>query len=233
MRPCDINAVAIRLLRVLSNYQIRSPGASLESVRPTVVVDTNSIARTDWRLESATWRLMLAFARNGQIRLLVPEVVIIECLGTYRRAHEVIRRDLSKLRTKFDIDSICVEYEQHLRSTLVDAGAEIDAEPPIDLLSLVARAAMRKLPFNESGNGFRDSIIWMHALACSRASGPTVLITSDGDFLDKSNGQTQLHSQLSEEAEGEVEWYPNISACLLYTSPSPRDATLSRMPSSA
>ena len=28
-------------------------------------------------------------------------------------------------------------------------------------------------------------------------------------------------------------WFAEIGACLLYTSPSPRDATLSRMPSSA
>ena len=28
-------------------------------------------------------------------------------------------------------------------------------------------------------------------------------------------------------------WQHNLDACLLYTSPSPRDATLSRMPSSA
>ena len=32
---------------------------------------------------------------------------------------------------------------------------------------------------------------------------------------------------------GLVKNVPNISCCLLYTSPSPRDATLSRMPSSA
>ena len=30
-----------------------------------------------------------------------------------------------------------------------------------------------------------------------------------------------------------LEIWPGIEACLLYTSPSPRDATLSRMPSSA
>ena len=40
-----------------------------------------------------------------------------------------------------------------------------------------------------------------------------------------------------DEAEGELkEWYDRLRdpwGCLLYTSPSPRDATLSRMPSSA
>ena len=33
--------------------------------------------------------------------------------------------------------------------------------------------------------------------------------------------------------ESMIGWYYNLQACLLYTSPSPRDATLSRMPSSA
>ena len=36
-----------------------------------------------------------------------------------------------------------------------------------------------------------------------------------------------------EKAENEKKTYEFINACLLYTSPSPRDATLSRMPSSA
>ena len=31
----------------------------------------------------------------------------------------------------------------------------------------------------------------------------------------------------------DVDLVPNVLSCLLYTSPSPRDATLSRMPSSA
>ena len=35
------------------------------------------------------------------------------------------------------------------------------------------------------------------------------------------------------QAQGVSTMFNNCSACLLYTSPSPRDATLSRMPSSA
>ena len=33
--------------------------------------------------------------------------------------------------------------------------------------------------------------------------------------------------------DGKLEYYIEEESCLLYTSPSPRDATLSRMPSSA
>ena len=37
----------------------------------------------------------------------------------------------------------------------------------------------------------------------------------------------------NEEFNMDITFYPNPTICLLYTSPSPRDATLSRMPSSA
>ena len=49
--------------------------------------------------------------------------------------------------------------------------------------------------------------------------------------LDLINLETEIISLLFED-EGTVSWY-NKCVCLLYTSPSPRDATLSRMPSSA
>ena len=43
-------------------------------------------------------------------------------------------------------------------------------------------------------------------------------------FLFQAGGPSQLDL---------YDWKPKLKACLLYTSPSPRDATLSRMPSSA
>ena len=47
--------------------------------------------------------------------------------------------------------------------------------------------------------------------------------------IDINVAQTQL-DDLIEEA---IDYYQEYHYCLLYTSPSPRDATLSRMPSSA
>ena len=44
----------------------------------------------------------------------------------------------------------------------------------------------------------------------------------------KDSGSRELMERMVVESEESVDW-----ACLLYTSPSPRDATLSRMPSSA
>ena len=40
-------------------------------------------------------------------------------------------------------------------------------------------------------------------------------------------------NQIDELGDSSTDWQKQIYSCLLYTSPSPRDATLSRMPSSA
>ena len=48
------------------------------------------------------------------------------------------------------------------------------------------------------------------------------------------NAQRALHSRLSEgDRDRALRWTAYYRACLLYTSPSPRDGLLSRMPSSA
>ena len=63
----------------------------------------------------------------------------------------------------------------------------------------------------------------------SRANG-AVSLDSDIDLLlvIPETEESRLSRQLRAH-----EFVANIKACLLYTSPSPRDATLSRMPSSA
>ena len=50
----------------------------------------------------------------------------------------------------------------------------------------------------------------------------------EGESLEKA-----VERELKEETGVEVNYLEQLYTCLLYTSPSPRDATLSRMPSSA
>ena len=53
----------------------------------------------------------------------------------------------------------------------------------------------------------------------------------DSMFLRDDQNNTEVEVTITSSTQGD--YYHTISACLLYTSPSPRDATLSRMPSSA
>ena len=54
--------------------------------------------------------------------------------------------------------------------------------------------------------------------------------TMDGDALKYPKGKAEIRLQRVELAEGGI---VPLHSCLLYTSPSPRDKTVSRMPSSA
>ena len=49
--------------------------------------------------------------------------------------------------------------------------------------------------------------------------------------VDDEDNEPNHHPRFSEEAMSKV--YDSVTSCLLYTSPSPRDGLLSRMPSSA
>ena len=57
-----------------------------------------------------------------------------------------------------------------------------------------------------------------------------ITVSSDNPFAKLSNSDL---IKLRDQTEKDVAKFNNFQICLLYTSPSPRDATLSRMPSSA
>ena len=57
---------------------------------------------------------------------------------------------------------------------------------------------------------------------------PRINVDGDINTVSESEGKPIIHTE-----ESAVPMMKEITDCLLYTSPSPRDATLSRMPSSA
>ena len=60
---------------------------------------------------------------------------------------------------------------------------------------------------------------------------PTIIINDDIVLVEPENEELRQALKIDEVKEEKV--FDTIIICLLYTSPSPRDATLSRMPSSA
>ena len=77
---------------------------------------------------------------------------------------------------------------------------------------------------SEISNLIKDRIKNFEASAESRTEGTVVSLT---------DGIARIHG-LSEAMQGEMLEFPgDIYGCLLYTSPSPRDLSTSRMPSSA
>ena len=58
-------------------------------------------------------------------------------------------------------------------------------------------------------------------------------VNGDALSINEKGGQLNVVSRVSDKNSGDIGHPIQWDSCLLYTSPSPRDATLSRMPSSA
>ena len=71
------------------------------------------------------------------------------------------------------------------------------------------------------------SILAVIAVGCGPTAGSNANFEDDPDFV---RGKNRLARK---DIAGSILSFEKAIACLLYTSPSPRDATLSRMPSSA
>ena len=185
------------------------------TVAPTVFVDSNAIVEQSWLLDSPQWRLLLHQSRHGVIKLVVPEIVILETVARYESKLSDALRALSTAQegvTKLIECSFppgptgssteeAANYEQQLRELLDDYNVTIAPFPPIDLVELASRAAWRKRPFNSDGHGFRDAIIWellISWMADNAQSAPHLISTDNAFYAVKSAGD--LHPELIEDA---------------------------------
>ena len=146
-----------------------------------VIVDTNIIAVSP-RLDSGTWTSMVGHAKDWGIRIVVPEVVVMETVSVVRRRWRTDRDRLAGLRLgQFRltdnqaamvaaIDRESDEYEEGLSARLSELGIEIQPVPPIDHMEIARRASAGRTPFrrNKEGktkDGYRDTLIWLTVLA--------------------------------------------------------------------
>lgn len=179
---------------------------------PTVVIDANAITFGAWWLDSPAWRVLLYQARTGAVRAVVPEVVIREAVGRFRSAladhvqsANASRKKLGHLAhssdgptEEFNEPQVVEEYEQHVRSLFNESQVVVAPLPQVDLSELVDRAIRRRRPFDDSGSGFRDSLIWetvIGELLANPVDG-LVLISKDATAFWRSSGSPDLHSDL-------------------------------------
>ena len=159
----------------------------------TVVVDTNQIVKRDWRIGRPWWSILLQLAASGQLRLVVPDLVVLEAVGRFRAELGKAEGTLKKLGIPIDLAAQVSGYEAGLRQTLRDASAEMPCDPPVTVSDLVGMAIGRELPFDQNGNGFRDAVVWAYVAEFAQAlEGPVVFLTGDSGFLKGSGEQAQL-----------------------------------------
>ena len=93
------------------------------------------------------------------------------------------------------------------------------------------------LPIGEGGkfSAILGGILCSRCLSYDKEAKPVLKGTlASLDYIEKSNWQKALHLKMARNIDKELALIlKNFLSCLLYTSPSPRDGLLSRMPSSA
>jgi hypothetical protein len=123
--------------------------------------------------------------------LVVPALVVQESAGRFRAAIEealekrraadvaLSRLGVSDSGFSLDVDEQVERYESTLRAKVLGAQGLIPDLPSVELSNLVAKAIRRMRPFDQQGNGFRDAILWEHALSLLEDFDPVVLISND------------------------------------------------------
>ena len=103
----------------------------------------------------------------------------------------------------------------------------------MDVLSASRNGHKIALYLNDGSNNFTEQTISNNANGAISVFAADVDSDGDVDVLIASRSEDKIALYLNDGSNNFTEQTISTNACLLYTSPSPRDATLSRMPSSA
>ncbi|MER7447852.1 PIN domain-containing protein [Microbacterium sp. NPDC097977] len=176
-----------------------------------VIVDANILIQ-DPLMRERKWDAARSAINAGRLRLVLPEVARREAIGGFRRDHlDKIRQIRSVLRkssanAKRAADALLqtytdevLAYESILDSRIEALGIEVVPLPDVDHIELTQRAINRVPPFDESGGGYRDSLIWLTALA--QVDEPPF---NDVTILSKDSIFAKRRKSLQEESRREV-----------------------------
>jgi hypothetical protein len=170
-----------------------------------VVLDTNALVR-DWHFKAPSLSSLFDLGRRSELRIVVPEVVVLELVNKYREEVLSVDEDLKKSGAQLDrlglvsqlpkigANEAAQRYEGWLREHLSAARVQVAAIPDIPHLELLVRVLQRRRPFSAGDKGYRDALIWESVL--SLGDRPSIhLISADNAFY-VSNDSGILHPDL-------------------------------------
>lgn len=182
-----------------------------------VLLDANAIG-VDPPLGKIEHRVMLDAHRSGAIVLVIPELALREAVAGWRRIltshlgklHNV-KQQLSKLAPshawhapRLNLDQSTDDLLAELSKALEVAQVEMPKTPDADHEDLIDRALNRRQPFDESGSGYRDALLWEIARELANEGSHLLLVSNDPKaFAEDRKKRANLASTLSEEITGE------------------------------
>jgi hypothetical protein len=177
-------------------------------------------------MKSRRFDLLLDYLKKTDSRILMPLIVYRELGGVYKSklstrlkaykdARELLERSLTDAQIpslEIDIPSEVEKYLEFVKKRLKIRDKDIIPYREHYLDNLVARAIMRRKPFSEKGEEFRDALLWLTFLDVAREAREETLafISNDAKAFGHSH---QLHEALLHEAEGtgkQVNFYNSI-----------------------
>lgn len=197
---------------------------------PRVVVLDATALVADRGLVGADAQALLIECRAGRRRVIVPEVALIEAVARHRRdvteAVDGVAGALRRLHrianvpgpaTGADVEPRAESdaYEQMIRRHLDDFGVTVAPLPSISHGQLVRMAVDRRRPFQESGTGYRDALIWATVAEAARHEPVAFVTNNNRDFAaGRGDSAVTLHPDLVDglPSAGAVRLWPTIGA---------------------
>jgi hypothetical protein len=157
-----------------------------------IVLDANAVG-IDPPFGKIQHRLLLDAHRSGAIRLVVPQLALREAVNSWKsevqsqeaklaaaqgRLRELVRSEDWTLPV-FDREAAAAALLEELGEALSTAGVETPPTPDADHDELVDKALRRRQPFDSSGSGYRDALLWQIVRNCANAGHDVVLVSND------------------------------------------------------
>jgi hypothetical protein len=200
-----------------------------------VVLDTTAIM-SDPMCAGVAWRVLANARSLWDVHVYVPEVAVIEAVAGYQRrlAEAMVSwerweqkhgRPLGLTDTvaaaKAALKEAASSYPARLRASLDELDATVLAPPAVDHMVIVQRAASRRRPCDDHGDGYRDTLNWLTvlSLASPYPDAQIAWVSDNSRDFGKDDGP-ELHEQLTEDltavdAEKRVRWIRTLPDLVL------------------
>jgi hypothetical protein len=193
----------------------KDEGAAIPASIERYALDANAIA-DDFLFSRNPARLLLREARQGRVKIVVPQVAFDEAVNLFRESVEERRREAQKSLRRLQglgvlshetatVDVAAEEaakrYAADLRATLEAANATILPYPSVSHENVTRRALDRRRPFDPQGkDGYRDTLIWETLIEAAAQDESIVLVSGDNAAFSGKKG-AELRPELVDELE--------------------------------
>ena len=172
-----------------------------------IVLDTNIIFK-DWFFKTPNIELLKKWLNSSDSKLFIPQIVKAEVLNKYKEAVQEKLNSVKKLNGLLleshkielpDIEDIVENYRNYFEEVIQEFKVEQPDHSQIPHNDIIHRDLSRRRPFQASGKGYRDTLLW-EVILREIASPETKTYFISDNWKDFGNNEKNgLHDNLQED----------------------------------